>query len=529
MKNISFIKNIFLVLLFAGFFSACSEDALDKVNFDPNHPHDVPAKFILTDAMTSTAFNVVGGDIDLYASIYMEHEAGVWNQQFNAETRIGGEVTSATTYNNVWSFGIYPNIKEMKLVINKTSAGGTEEGNNLTGGIAKILLAYNAAILTDFFGDAPFTQTGIMNPNGTPMYMQPEIDKQADIYQQIQSLLDEAIAQIPQGDTNPYYSTIGSHDLIYGGDGDLWIEAAYALKARYLMHTLFRSTDVNGDLNKILDYVSKSFASADEEFKFAQYDGNDNVNPFFGFSYSRNSLGVSHSLAQKFKDTDDPRGDQSFMDGSFMYADGDPLSIDDALDQAVPNGNPIQQQEVYPFSIVQGGVTVPTQLLSYHELLFLKAEAEARLGNTADAEVSLQSAIEAAFANLQNSLDAADNDWLEYGLETDLSQPVADDYFTNSVLDRFNANPLQEIMLQKYLAFYGASGESGEAYNDYRRLKAMGANYVTLENPKNAQKQFPLRYSYGTDDVTANPNIKDAYGDGSYVYTENVWWAGGSR
>ena len=524
MKNINFIKNLFLVLLFAGFFSACSENAMDKVNFDPNHPHDVPAKFILTDVMTSTAFNVVGGDIDLYASIYIEHEAGVWNQQYNAEKRIGGETTSATTFNNVWSFGIYPNIRELKEVIDKTSDGGPEEGNNLSGGIAKVLLAYNAAILTDFFGDAPFSQTGVMNDNGTPKYLQPELDKQADIYQQIQSLLDEAIAQIPQGDTNPFFSPIGSQDLIYGGSRSLWVKAAYGLKARYLMHTLFRSSDVNGDLNKILDYISKSFGSADEEFKFDQYDGDSNVNPFFGFSYSRDGLGVSHSLAQKFKDLDDPRGDQSFMDDYYW----EPISLDDALDQAVPNGNPIQQQGIYPSAIVEIGATVPTQLLSYHELLFLQAEAEARLGNISDAETTLQSAIEVAFANLENSLNATDDYW-GLGLETDLSQDVADDYFTNSVLPRFNANPLQEIMLQKYLAFFGASGESGEAYNDYRRLKAMGADYVTLENPNNAQGKFPLRYSYGGDDVTANPNIYAAYGDGSYVYTENVWWAGGTR
>jgi len=522
MKNINFIKNTLIALLFAGLFSACSEDALDKVNYDPNHPHDVPSRFIVTDIITSTAFNVVGGDISLYASVYMEHEAGVWNQQFNAETR-QGEPTSSMTYNNVWSFGIYPNIREAKEVINKTSDGGTEKGNNLTGGIAKILLALNAGILTDFYGDVPFSQSGIMGDNGAPLYMQPEIDKQADIYQNIQSLLDEAIAQIPLGDKNPYNPAVGAQDLIYGGKGSLWIKAAYGLKARYLMHTLFKSTNVNGDLNKILDYISKSFASAGEEFKFDLYDGSSATNPLWGFSNSRDGLGLSRSLAQKFKDTNDPRGDQSFMDYDFS-----PISIDDALEQGVPNGNPIQQQYIYPISVAEYSVFAATQLMSYHELMFLKAEAEARLGKTTDAAASLQLAIEAAFANLQTTLEGTDAAY-GLGLEIDLSQSVADDYFTNSVMPRFTANPLKEIMLQKYLAFFGASGESGEAFNDYRRLKAMGANYVTLENPLNAQGRFPLRYSYGQDDVSSNPNIAAAYGDGQYVYTENVWWAGGTR
>jgi len=41
--------------------------------------------------------------------------------------------------------------------------------------------------------------------------------------------------------------------------------------------------------------------------------------------------------------------------------------------------------------------------------------------------------------------------------------------------------------------------------------------------------RFPLRFSYGSEDVTTNTNVRDAYGDGTYVYNENVWWAGGTR
>ena len=87
---------------------------------------------------------------------------------------------------------------------------------------------------------------------------------------------------------------------------------------------------------------------------------------------------------------------------------------------------------------------------------------------------------------------------------------------------------LAEIMVQKYLAMYGANGESLETYNDIRRMMALGENFVELENPKNASK-FPLRYSYGADDTTTNPNVQAAFGNGQYVFSEPVWWAGGSR
>jgi hypothetical protein len=64
-----------------------------------------------------------------------------------------------------------------------------------------------------------------------------------------------------------------------------------------------------------------------------------------------------------------------------------------------------------------------------------------------------------------------------------------------------------------------------EAYNDYRRLVAMGNNVIQLANTR----QFPLRLTYGDSDVSTNQNISDAYGNGNYVYTEKVWWAGGTR
>ena len=43
------------------------------------------------------------------------------------------------------------------------------------------------------------------------------------------------------------------------------------------MRLINRSTDKQADLNKVLDYVSKSFTSADDEAAYAVYDAN-NIN-----------------------------------------------------------------------------------------------------------------------------------------------------------------------------------------------------------------------------------------------------------
>jgi len=520
MKKVN-IFNILTFILASMFLVSCSQKQMDDVNKDKDHPADVPAKFILTDAMTSTAFNVVGSDISLMASVYVEHEGGVWDVANQAENRTSAPISSST-YNNSWNT-IYNNIKALKVVVDKTSAGGSEEGNDITGGIGKVLLAYNLGVLTDFFGDVPYYESGITNPDGTPKYMQPTIDKQSALYTEIQNLLDSAIKQLAGKDA-ALTGGIGDQDILYKGKTSLWTKAAYGLKARYLMHTLKVSTDVNGDLTKIVDYTNKSFEDASEQLQFDLYDGNANINPLYGIESARDLLGASKSLATKFKTLEDPRGDQLYM----SY-DGDGLDLDSTIKVAVVNGQADMIQYTYPIAAVDYAYSTPTLLLSYHEVMFLQAEALARLNRTSEAQAPLKSAIEAAFANLQNSILAGAGAF-EVDLSPNLSQTVADTYFAKNVLPRLAQNAVKEIVLQKYLAFFGASGESTEAYNDYRRLKALGQDsYIGLANPLNAQGKFPLRYGYGSSDILANPAVKAAFGDGSYVYTENVWWAGGSR
>ena len=200
---------------------------------------------------------------------------------------------------------------------------------------------------------------------------------------------------------------------------------------------------------------------------------------------------------------------------------------DGANTYAAPNGAPAQGTMNYDTSLACWAITAPTQLLSYHELLFIKAEALYRLNKKADAEIALNEAIIAGFVNTAVALNSAIYDWGISG-SVNLSEEVANKYFAENVKPLFDANPLKEIMVQKYLAFFGAAGESLEAYNDYRRLKAMGEDLIELSNPNNKSK-FPLRYTYGSSDVLSNQNVKEAFGDGQYVYSENVWWAGGTR
>ncbi len=471
------IKLYSLILFLFTFFS-CSEDIMDKINENPNNPSDMASRLIITDVMTSSAFNVTGSDYAFYTSVYMELNVGIWGQMYNAEIRLA-EPTNATTYNNPWRNQYY-NLYHLKLIIDKCSAGGDEAGNFQTLGIAEILKAYNLAMLTDLMGDIPYTEA--LQPG---VIYQPKLDKQETIYTEVFRLLDDAIINLGKTTT---FASIGTQDLIYGGNAARWIKAAQGLKARYTMRLSLKSPQYS----KVIEYANASFSNAAEECKYV-YNGSSSISPFARFFQDRNYFGVSASLYSKLVTRNDPRAASLFR----PYTGLTVLNI-------APNGSPQQVQQFYGISALSTN-TSPTYLISYHELNFLKAEAYARLNQKDNAETSLKSGIDAAF------------------IKVGLTAAAANIYYTTNVKALFDADPLKEIMNQKYIASF--EQEAVESYNDYRRLAAMGNNFITLTNTR----QFPQRLTYGDSDVTTNQNIATAYGDGSYVYTEKVWWAGGTR
>lgn len=511
-----FLSRFLVVAIALTTVVSCSEDTMDEINKDYNHALDAPAKFLLADVITSTAFYNVGGDLNTYTSVYVEHEAGVHNQLYRAETR-QNEPKAASTFNNVWG-NIYGTLKDAKIIVDKCSAGGLQEGNNVTKGIGEVLLAYNLAILTDMFGDVPWTQACNLNE-----FMTPTLDSQESIYDAIFAYLDQAILDLQGSD----YQAPGAYDLLYGGDASKWLKFAYGLKARYTMRLIHKSSTVNADLQSVIDNVDLSFASALEQAAFSHYDAT-NLNPLFDFEWSRDGIAASQSMYNKLEARSDPRIRRCYFDSNTWVHYAVPTRL-------VPNGEGEEAQYYYNYSTYVFAQTAPTYFLSYHELLFLKAEAMCRLNQTG-ADAVLKAAVVAAMANTEVSVAAALTSPTlgGYGGIEDISgneitQTEAEAYFETTVRPLFTANPLQETMIQKYIAFWGANGESTECFNDIRRMKAMGENFIVLANPHNSEGQFPLRCPYGNDDTTTNPNVHEAYGDGSYVYTEPVWWAGGTR
>lgn len=498
-------------------FAACSEDFMDEINRDPSVSLNCDGKFIVPDLELRTAQNIVGGDFNTYFGSYVEYWAGNHNQLFRTEKR-EAEVRIASTFNNSWG-SIYENIRNGKILLEKSAddSESNDAGDAFLRGVSEIMLAYNLAVATDVYGDTPYTEVGDI-----AKYPYPKPDTQQSIYEEVFKLLNAGIADVTAGS-----NTLNGYDFIYGGDKAKWAKFGNGLLARYTLRLLNRSTSKDADLTKILGYIDNSFASAAEQASMP-YD-NGNQNPVFDFEWSRDGVSACTSMYAKLKERNDPRAERMFWgSGSWAY-----YSAADVEPELAPTGEPEECQYVYPYYIFNFAETAPVHFLSYHELLFIKAEVLCRQGKTAEAKDVLKEAVKAAFANFEVNVDAGLNapSVLAYGgLEPAPNDPLTDDdaeaYFTASVEPLFDADPFKETMLQKYLGMFGANGENVETYADVRRLKAEGKDVYGLIN----KGKFPLRCPYGQSDVVANPNIAAVYTDaGNYVFTENVWWAGGTR
>jgi hypothetical protein len=203
-------------------FFACSEDKMDEINRELNNALTMSAQSEIPDVILKSAVQTTATDIAWYATVYIEQSAGTWAQSAEADKRVGQ--TAASLFGNSWDQQ-YDVLMICKDIISKTEPDGTEPDNQFARGVAQLFTAYNLAVLTDMWGEVPWTEA----LQGAAV-LQPKFDNQSAIYPKIQQYLDDAIASF-----NAATNVSGVGDYIYGGDVDAWIRTAYSLKARYYL------------------------------------------------------------------------------------------------------------------------------------------------------------------------------------------------------------------------------------------------------------------------------------------------------
>ncbi|MBM6992517.1 MAG: SusD/RagB family nutrient-binding outer membrane lipoprotein [Prevotella sp.] len=500
------IKYLLGMVLAAFVATSCSEDQMDNINKDEAHPglNIVNGKFQITDAITSSVYSTICGNYAWYVSSYTEQLFGTGNNQLkNVEVRLTSEMSANSTFNNEWN-STYLNLNNLVNLRNKCADGGVNAGYYDLLGMEEVLEALNWGILTDLHGDIPYEEcfTGVSAP---------KINTQDEVYKHIFELLDDAQANLNTAISSKLKNA-ATQDILFQGDLTQWLGLAHALKARYLLHT-YGQNKTTARLDSILTEANAAVAAGFEGANFDVFNGKTADNSWSAYWWSRYYIGSSQTVDALLTERNDPR--EAIY--NFDMFGSNTIGIPGTSEQAV-----LTETLNAPAWLENGAAYL--HLFSKSELYFIIAEVKARLGQ--DAKSDFETAVSA-------SLD--DYNATGGGVAEVTIDETAKSNYLASLTTLYTANPLNEILIQKYIA--QTRDEQLETYNDIRRCRYVDGSYpVTLTNPNNVQSgsnRWPLRLPYGESDVVSNPNVTAAFGSGTdagmYIFTAPVRWAGGSK
>ena len=219
---------------------------MEKVNTDPNNPSDVPTSMIFSGTqkwiMNYVYDNWFSGRQCL---VYAQY----WAQQnYTEEDRYQIRESVNNNYYNYFYRAIANLDKIIELNENpETAAISSAYGaNNNQIAAAKILKVWLLNVMTDTWGDIPYTEAGkLTEGNYNPKY-----DSQVDIYAGMIKELTDAVNMIDESEV----AFIGG-DMIYYGDASKWKKFGNSLKCRLAIHT----SKVSGSNWKT--YIAEALAS----------------------------------------------------------------------------------------------------------------------------------------------------------------------------------------------------------------------------------------------------------------------------
>ncbi|PKP53069.1 MAG: hypothetical protein CVT92_05720 [Bacteroidetes bacterium HGW-Bacteroidetes-1] len=452
------IKKISLFLLLAVMISSCKKWIDTDLNTNPNRPADVTMALLLPSTQSALGY-VIGGDYTRVSAMWMQHLSGVDRQSLALERYSVLE----SDQNNLWNTLYGEVLKNLSILQAKA-----EEQNAMHFlGISKVMTAYTLAMITDVWGDAPFTEA----LNGDEGNLTPVYDSQESIYGAVNTLLTEAIAHL--GETTPTGVPVpGTSDLIFGGDAAKWMAVAKTLKVRYTLHL----SKKNG-LGPVRDAINAGglIADNDGDFQFNFGVAANENNPRFQFDDQRGDIRVGAKIVDLMNVTGDPR-----IAGYFDKKDAADYT------GSTPGGAELGAAWAGP---AYAGNGAPVFFLNYFEVKFMEAEAFFGTDN-ARAATAYNDAVKASLA--------------KHGVSDAAWEAV-------NAAETSGSISLEKIMTGKYIANYLNS----ETWVDWKRTAI-----PSLSLPASNVSVTPRRYLYPTDERLYNGANMPA----GVQSTDRVWW-----
>ncbi|MCP1383523.1 SusD/RagB family nutrient-binding outer membrane lipoprotein [Runella salmonicolor] len=476
-KYIAHLSVIVLVML-----GSCTND-FEKINVNPVAPVDVQPELLLrkvlfdyADQMSYEGF--VAGN--LLGQLFTAIDFNLFDRHSLTEAQYGG---------NPWLF-LYENLRDNEILLTKSRSNPAYA---VYEGPALIYKAYLTGVLTDLYGDVPYSQSlKGKEGNVTPVY-----DAQRDIYLGKDGIIENLTKAV-----NVISAYKGAQalqgDIIFGGNLSAWRKLANSLKFKYLMR-LSAQENVAAELAKIYaggDYIKLPSENAAYQFTASQPNN-------FRMSTARvgdfNLFIMSETVEEILTKLNDPRRQIFFRptaNNANVYKGL--LNGPDASKLSISVGN-------YSFAgriFREEAGKLKANFLTSFEVNFLMAEAAEKGFIAADAKQLYETGVTQAFEYWGATL-------LDTYLKT---APAA--YKQNG------ANPLEQIITQKWLAniINGYEGWIEYRRTGFPKLKTISASLN--------QNLIPVRLPYPTtEDALNNANFRTAASKtNNNSVNSPVWW-----
>ena len=496
--------NIVLFILLISVSVSCGKDILD-VNSNPNSPSEsqVDPTLLMPSAQVVFAYQHYGW-FNRYTSFLVQHWA-TSSTQFRRHDRYD---YNQTDFNTMWGELYAKVLTDCETIIKQ----GQEKGVPNWVGCGKIFKAYVYSVMTDLWGDIPFSEALKGAANTTPKY-----DKQQTIYPALIAMIDEGLASL---DLTPgAKGFVGTQDFIYAGNISRWQKFGNSLKLRLFM----RQSEVNPGaaaagiaaiINGQLPIISSN--SDDAQLAFADAGQQQNPLAFWLTGRGGNLLNTnpgaaagdfvaSKTLVDIMNANNDPRRPIYFLrpNGQVNFVGWPNGNSTTGLTNAITIT--LSRIGTQTSKTVFSSNNSPALFMTFAEVSFIRAEAAARGWTGENAGALYQQGIT---ANMQKyNVSGAD-------INTYLAQPQVT--FPGNQVDQLNA-----ISREKYVALFC---QGVEAYSDWRRR-----NFPVLPAATSNVTGgiIPTRIPYVQDEVNLNSaslNAAKASFTNPNEILNKVWW-----
>lgn len=489
MKNL-ILKNILSFILLFGMVTSCTNFDVETSN--PNTPTDISnnPELFLTNIQKDVADRLVG-DAWSDANLMAQYSARIVFTAFDQfEWGANG---------GLWQL-MYRNIRNAKQLQNL----GEDKGNLSYQAIGLILQSWMFQILTDIYGDIPYSEA--VSAREEEAILTPRYDAQKDVYLGIIDALEQANQIL----ATPNLPAVKG-DIYNYGDLTLWRKFANSLRLRAYMRLANIEPALAGDgIKAIFDNPGANpvLTGNTDNITLKYLPNNPNVFPLSQVSGYRvgsfNEYRMSETIENVLKRFNDPRMTKWFAPTATSKDTDEPEwagmlnGVVDGSAYSYKGGDAFLSKFADIFFFEPN--TIEAMILMYSEVEFIYAEAALRGWINSDAKSHYEKGVQANFDYWNVDLPS---DYLE-------RNGVAFD------------NQIETIITQKWLALMYVD------YQGFLEFKRTRFPKDIKPGPDAFYNEYPSRYLFPSNEQQSNNEnrldaIKNMGGANDDIRLK-VWW-----